>query len=242
VGTIEDMAAELAIEARALRRAASHGTLRVSRNGLHDVRLAPGEREYLRAHWPLLSGLRGVLLPEHGVRLAVLYGSLARGDGDAGSDLDLLVSLADDRLSAGFELAGRLKCVSGRRVDIAHLAHVEAQAPLLLDRVLDEGRVLIDRDGQWGQLCERRSTIRVRALRDHRRQMASAALAIKELTGVSREIVWAAVPLRCPNPPDRTESGRIHGAVRAPKTRINKGKSAPATHQPQRLQSRRSPS
>lgn len=68
-------------------------------------------------------------------------------------------------------------------MDIAHLARVEAQAPLLLDRVLDEGRVLIDRDGQWEQLCERRSAIRVRARRDHGRQMAGAALAIKELTG-----------------------------------------------------------
>jgi hypothetical protein len=68
-------------------------------------------------------------------------------------------------------------------VDIAHLARVKAQALLLLDRVLDEGRVLVDRDGQWGQLCERRSAIRVRARRDHRRQMAGAARAIRELAG-----------------------------------------------------------
>jgi predicted nucleotidyltransferase len=183
MGAIQELAADLAIEEETLRRAASQGTLRASRNESRDVQLAPGEREYLRGHWPLLSELREALLSEYGVRLAVLYGSLARGDEDAGSDLDLLVSLADDRLSAGFELAGRLKRVSGRRVDIAHLARVEAQAPLLLDRVLDEGRVLIDRDGQWEQLCERRATIRVRARRDHGRQMAGAALAIKELTG-----------------------------------------------------------
>jgi hypothetical protein len=61
---------------------------------------------------------------------------------------------------------------------------VEADAPLLLDRILDEGRVLVDRDGQWGLLLERRSAIRVRALRDHRRQMAGAARAIEELTQV----------------------------------------------------------
>jgi predicted nucleotidyltransferase len=145
--------------------------------------LAPGERDYLRVHWPLLSELHGALLDEHDVRLAVLYGSLARGDEDAGSDLDLLVSLASDDSSAGFELAVRLKRISGRRVDIAHLSRVEAQAPLLLDRVLDEGRVLIDRNGQWEQLCERRSAIRVRARRDHSHQMAGAARAIRELTG-----------------------------------------------------------
>jgi hypothetical protein len=68
--------------------------------------------------------------------------------------LDLLVSFADDRLSAGYELATRLQRVSARRVDVARLERVEAKAPLLLDRVLDEGRLLIDRDGQWDRLCE----------------------------------------------------------------------------------------
>jgi predicted nucleotidyltransferase len=183
MATIQELTVDLAVEVGTLRQAASQGTLRVSGNKSRDVQLAIGEREYLCAHWPLLSELCEALLPEHDVRLAVLYGSLARGDEDAGSDLDLLVSLADDRVSAGFELAGRLKRISGRRVDIARLARVEAQAPLLLDRVLDEGRVLIDRDGQWEQLCERRSAIRARARRDHGRQMAGAALAIKELTG-----------------------------------------------------------
>jgi predicted nucleotidyltransferase len=183
MGAIQELAVDLAVEERTLRLAVSQGTLRASRSGSRDLQLAPGEREYLRGHWPLLSELRGTLLPERSIRLAVLYGSLARGDEDADSDLDLLVSLADDRLLAGFELAVRLKRVSGRQVDIAHLTRVEAQAPLLLDRVLDEGRVLIDRDGQWEQLCERRSAIRARARRSYSRQMAGAAHAIRELTG-----------------------------------------------------------
>jgi predicted nucleotidyltransferase len=153
MGAIQELAADLAVEERTLRQAASQGTL------------------------------RGALLPKHGVRLAVLYGSLARGDEDSDSDLDVLLSLADDRLSAYFELAVHLERVSGRRADIAHLARVEAQAPLLLDRVLDEGRVLIDRHGQWEQLNERRSVIRARARRSHSRQMAGAAHAIRELTG-----------------------------------------------------------
>ena len=45
----------------------------------------------------LVADLRRALRTEPNVRLAVLYGSLARGDEDAGSDLDLLVSLAEDR-------------------------------------------------------------------------------------------------------------------------------------------------
>jgi hypothetical protein len=51
-------------------------------------------------------------------------------------------------------LAGRLGRVTGRNVDIAQLDRVEATAPLLLDRVLDEGRVLVDRDGPMGWPAE----------------------------------------------------------------------------------------
>jgi predicted nucleotidyltransferase len=183
MGVIQELAADLDVQERTLRRAVSQGVLRASRSGPRRLALAPGERDYLRAHWPLLSGLRRALRTEHGVRLAVIYGSLARGDEDEGSDLDLLVSLTDDRPSAAFRLASRLQGVSARPVDIARLERVEAQVPLLLDRVLDEGRVLIDRDGQWERLCNRRSAIRTRARSDHRRQMAGATRAIEELTG-----------------------------------------------------------
>ena len=165
-----------------MRRAVAQGTLRATRSGPRRLRLASGEREYLRAHWPLLSSLRRALRTEHGVRLAVLYGSVARGDEDAGSDLDLLISFAGDRPLAAGRLAVRLEQLCDRRVDIADLGRVEARAPLLLDRVLDEGRVLIDRDEQWCLLRDRHSAIRVRARRAHRRQMANASRAIEELT------------------------------------------------------------
>jgi predicted nucleotidyltransferase len=182
MGVIQELAAELDVEERTLRRAAAQGALRASRSGPRRLRLAPGEREYLRAHWSLLAALRRALRTEHGVRLAVLYGSLARGDEDAGSDLDLLISLADDRPSASYGLAVRLQGVSGRRVDVAHLERIEGRAPLLLDRVLDEGRVLIDRDGEWDRLRGRHSLLRVRARQSFRREMVGAARAIEELT------------------------------------------------------------
>jgi predicted nucleotidyltransferase len=182
MGVLQDLAADLDVEERTLRRAASQGTLRATRIGPRRLRLASGEREYLADHWPLISGLRRALRNEHRVRLAVLYGSLARGDEDAGSDIDLLISLAEDRPDAAVKLAVRLESALDRSVDVARLEPVEEQAPLLLDRVLDEGRVLVDRDGQWGVLRERHSAIRVRAGRDHRRQMAAAARAIEELT------------------------------------------------------------
>lgn len=182
MGTLQELAADLNVEERTLRRAVAQGALHATRSGPRQLRLASGEREYLIAHWPLLSSLRRALRTEHGVRLAVLYGSLARGDEDTGSDLDLLISFADDRPLATGRLAVRLGHLCDRRADIADLAQVETRAPLLLDRVLDEGRVLIDRDEQWGLLRERQSAIRVRARRAHRRQMASASRAIEELT------------------------------------------------------------
>lgn len=183
MGTIQGLALELGAEERTLRRALVDGALRASRPGPRRLRLAPGEREYLRSHWLLISELRRALRTERAVRLAVLYGSLARGDEDRGSDLDLLVASAEEQGAASFGLAQRLEAISGRRVDIARLDRVEAQAPLLLDRVLDEGRVLVDRDALWPPMHERRRAIRARARRAHRRQMASASRAIAEICG-----------------------------------------------------------
>lgn len=184
VGPIQELAVDLGVEERTLRRAVSQGALRGRRPRPRRLRLAPGEREYLRGHWPLLSGLRRALRTERRVRLAVLYGSVARGDEDAGSDLDLMVSLAGDRrATAGFEIAARLEGLAGRSVDVARLERVESESPLLLERILDEGRVLVDRDGRWRELCESRRAIRARARRAYLRQMADAARAIEELTG-----------------------------------------------------------
>jgi predicted nucleotidyltransferase len=181
MGPIQQLARDLGAEERTLRRAAAHGTLQAYRPGPRRLRLARGEREYLRTHWELLSQLRQALRTERKVRLAVLYGSLARGEEDAGSDLDLLVSLAGNPYPAGLDLAVRLGGATGRRVDVAQLPQVEERAPLLLDRILEEGRVLVDRDGQWPQLRKRRRAIRARAQRAHRRQMAAATRAIQEL-------------------------------------------------------------
>jgi len=181
MGTIQGLANELDVDERTLRRAVAQGTIHARRPGPRRLRLAPGESDYLRTHWRLLADLRRALRTERGVRLAVLYGSQARGDEDAGSDLDLLVALADD--SPRPSLQARLRQVTGRRVDVAHLVRVEANSPLLLERVIDEGRVLVDRGRLWPQLRERRDAIRARARRAHARQMSAASTAIAELIG-----------------------------------------------------------
>lgn len=185
MGVLQEMAVELGAQERTLRRAVAQGTVHARRVGARRLQVTDTEREYLRSHWPLLSEMRRALRTEQRIRLAVLYGSIARGDEDEGSDLDLLVSPADgDSPYSPYPLATRLsKVCGGRRVDIARLERVQAGAPLLLERVLEEGRVLVDRDGMWSDLQRQVPHIRARALRAHRRHMAVTARAIEELIG-----------------------------------------------------------
>jgi len=184
MGVLQELAVNLGAQERTLRRAVAQGTVRADRTGPRRLRLTDDEREYLRAHWPLLSALRRALRTEHGVRLAVLYGSLARGDEDESSDLDLLVALADERPSSLYALGRRLQSAGeDRHVDIARLERVRASAPLLLECALEDGRVLVDRDRQWDRLREDGPQIRARARRSHRKHMADTARAIEELIG-----------------------------------------------------------
>lgn len=182
MGTLQRLATDLKVDERTLRRAVAQGTVHCRRHGPRRVKLPPGEAEYLRDYWELLAGLKRALRTERDVRLAVLYGSMARGDADPGSDLDLLVALSADDPPAPARLAIRLGEVTDRDVDVARLDRIEATAPLLLARVLDEGRVIVDRDGVWASIHRRRRAIRARAQRSYRRQMREAAQAIAELT------------------------------------------------------------
>ena len=182
MGAIQQLADELGAEERTLRRAVSQGTIHSRRQGPRRIKLSPGEADYLRKHWELLLDLRKALRTERKVRLAVLYGSVARGHEDGGSDLDFLVALSDDESTLTTGLASRLARVASRDADVVRLDRIEKSAPLLLARVLDEGRVLVDRDGIWKELSSRSRAIRARAKRSYRRQMNEAVWAIEELT------------------------------------------------------------
>ena len=85
------------------------------------------------------------------MRLAVLFGSLAKGEGADSSDVDLLVSLRDDSAAAVAGLSGRLNERLGREVQIVRLADGQRSPALMLD-VLSHGRVLVDRDDRWLRL------------------------------------------------------------------------------------------
>ena len=108
MGAIQQLAADLGAEERTLRRAVVQGTIHCRRQGPRRTKLAADEADYLREHWELLLDLRKALRTEREVRLAVLYGSVARGHEDAGSDLDVLVALSNDRVAADLRAGGAL--------------------------------------------------------------------------------------------------------------------------------------
>jgi predicted nucleotidyltransferase len=181
VPDLSDLADELGADARTLRRAAADGTIRCERMSARRQHVDEHERHYATEHWPLLSTLRRALRTEPNVRLAVVYGSVARGDDTPGSDLDLLVSLGADRPDTAVKLAVRLERAVGREVDVARLNRIEDAAPLLLLEALDEGRVLLDRDGEWAGLKARRGEIARHARHAHEARRRRARASVREL-------------------------------------------------------------
>jgi len=178
---LPDLAHELGADERTLRRAVTDGTVRCEHLGPRKRYVSDEERLYIIGHWPLLAQLRRALRTEPNVRLAVVYGSIARGDDTPDSDLDLLVSLAEDRPDAAVKLAVRLERTLGRDVDVARLNRVKDSAPLLLLQALDEGRVVLDRDHQWERLRAQRADIARRARRSHAARRQRARISINEL-------------------------------------------------------------
>jgi predicted nucleotidyltransferase len=166
--TLPGIALKLDADARTLRRAVARGTVRCRRPSPRRLEFASGELAYLCDHWTTLSTLSEAFRTEPTVSLAVLYGSRARGSDHAGSDVDLLVGFRDGARASASALARRMEARVGAAVDVAALSRVRAEAPLLLLQAVDEGRVLVDRDGVWENLQHSRETI----ARAARRQMA----------------------------------------------------------------------
>ena len=166
ITVLDDLARELGLSERTLRRAVASGTIRAERPSPRRLRLSEEEREWVLRQWPTVARLREALRTEPSVRLAVLFGSSARGREHRRSDLDVLIELdapSRDRL-AGLE--ERLSSAAGHEVQIVS-AHDAQTSPGLLADALRDGRVLVDRDGLWAQLKRRESSIRRAAeLRD----------------------------------------------------------------------------
>jgi predicted nucleotidyltransferase len=159
---------EVAVSGRTLRRAAVRGLIRAARPSARRFAVSASEFAYVRNHWPLLGALLEALRKQPNVRLAVLFGSVARGQAHPDSDLDVLVRLRSDHPEARAEIVDALEAAGGRSVQLISLTQAEA-APLLLADVLADGRVLVDRDGDWPRLQRRRSSIARRALAEDQR-------------------------------------------------------------------------
>lgn len=181
--TLPGIAARLGADERTVRRAAERGAVRVQRPGPRSLEMEPGELAYLESHWALLAALTGAFRTEPNVSLAVLYGSAARGDDRASSDIDLLVRFRDNADASTSSLARRLERRLRRPVDVARYSRVHAEAPFLLLQAIDEGRVLVDRDGQWASLCAARETVARASRRQLAKSRAEAFEALQRLGG-----------------------------------------------------------
>jgi predicted nucleotidyltransferase len=87
------------------------------------------------------AGLVEALQSWPGVRLAVLFGSAARGDAAPGSDLDVGVLFDTGRENAA-ALEVALARVTRRRVDLVRL---DVAPPLLRFEIARDGRLLLER-------------------------------------------------------------------------------------------------
>jgi predicted nucleotidyltransferase len=160
--SLRTLARHLDIPERTLRRAAAEGLVRGRRISARRYETSLREEAYLRRQWPLLRELRDALRTEPNVRLAVLFGSQAPGRGTERSDIDLLVVLADASAARVAQITGRLERRLGRDVQLVRLQDAE-RTPSLMADALEQGRVLVDRDGQWPDLKAREATWRRRA-------------------------------------------------------------------------------
>ena len=76
------------------------------------------------------------ILKEAGVLRSSVFGSLARGEADEKSDVDILVELPRGKsLFDLFNLQERLQAVLGKKVDIGTYRSIK---PMLRDRILNE--------------------------------------------------------------------------------------------------------
>lgn len=106
----------------------------------------------------MVEAIRQALEAVPEVRLAVLFGSTARGTARRGSDLDIGVSLADCPADPyGNALAVSLERLTGRTVDLILL---DSAPPLLRFEISRDGLLLVEREAHaW-------STFRAHAMID----------------------------------------------------------------------------
>ena len=182
---LELLAEQIGVNERTLRRAFNEGTLRAERPTPRTLQLGAAEKRYLLRSWKLLAALREALRTEQNVRFALLFGSTARGEGRASSDIDLLVEMRDSSFVRIADLGAKLEALLGRRVDLLNLGDARGN-PQLLAQAIGEGRVLVDREDRWPSLQGEVGALRRRAREGGRRAKRRA------LDGVDRMLAGEA--------------------------------------------------
>lgn len=175
MGELQELAREIGADERTLRRAVGAGGVRCRRPGPRRLEVSPEERRYLRDHWDLISRLRKALRTEPNVRLAVLFGSTARGGDTPESDIDLFVTMRDPSLSGTVAVGSRLRYALDREVQLVPIEDAR-NTPTFLAAILRDGRVIVDRDGEWRGLRLRRHEVDREAHR-YRRELRRKAFA-----------------------------------------------------------------
>jgi predicted nucleotidyltransferase len=175
---LEQLADEVGVHERTLRRAVAEGAIRARRVSAYKLELPVTERHYIRTHWSMVGTLRAALRTEPSVQCAVLFGSVARGDDGPDSDLDLLVWMGDAPRTARHALAHRLAARTGRQVHVLDVRDAHEQ-PTLLEAILRDGRLLVDRGGLWPALKNGSGAVRRQAAQK-RRELAAEGAAARE--------------------------------------------------------------
>jgi predicted nucleotidyltransferase len=179
--TVKGLAEEIGADERTLRRAVQQGTVQCERVSPRRIEVSDAELAYLREHWPSLARLRAALRTEPNVRVAILFGSLARGDGGENSDVDLLVDLRDEDFPRPIRLIARLEDLMEREVQFIPLERVRHRNPLLLSDAVRDGRVIVDRVGARDEVRRQEPEIRIAAQAQDAREIAEARAALEEL-------------------------------------------------------------
>ena len=117
---------------------------------------------------------------EQNVRFALLFGSAAIGTDTPASDVDVLVDLRDAGFERVVDLAMKLTGLVGRPVDVVELKDAETE-PSFLAQVVADGRVLVDREDRWPELCGREERLRRRGSRHDARRLDGALAGIDRL-------------------------------------------------------------
>jgi len=175
---LEQLACELGVHERTLRRAVAGGLIRGRRQSSRRLSLSEREMAWVRSHWPLIRQLLAALRTEPNVELAVLFGSIARGtDVQDLSDVDLLIELRRPSPGALEALRDRLENRLTLRVQLVPL-QVAERNPHLLAEVLRDGRLLVDRGHVWPRLQAQQEQTQAQADREGRRLSEEAHEAV----------------------------------------------------------------